>query len=170
MSQLPRIRFRSLALGAVAAGAVLALAGLPRATARPKAPLLHLLPPENVAAATRVELRSRMNRHGNDMSSLVRAVVLLDRPTVAALAGRISDEELLARSDTRRADPWRPLLPPGFFVEQEALRKAASELAEAAAHGQPDDVLAERFGLVTRTCVRCHGAYLHDLPGETPAH
>jgi cytochrome c556 len=59
---------------------------------------------------------------------------------------------------------WRPLLPKSFFVEQDALRTAASALAQAARQSEPDGVLAERFAAVTATCVRCHGAYLHEPP------
>lgn len=148
---------------------LLGLAGLSRATGRQKGPLVHLLPPENVAASTRAELQGRMGRHGNTMSTLVRAVVLLDRPTISTMAQRIADEELLARADSKGMDPWRPLLPKGFFLEQDALRSSAGALARAAAQGEADSVLADRFGDMTRTCVRCHSAYLHDLPsGATP--
>jgi len=143
---------------------VLGLAGLSQATGGQKGPLLHLLPPENVAASTRADLRARMDRHGNSMSTLVRAVVLLDRPTVSAIARRIADEELLARAGSQGLDRWRPLLPKEFFIEQDALRSSARELVEAAAQGESDGVLADRFGALTRTCVRCHGAYMHDLP------
>ena len=142
----------------------LGLAGLSQAESRSRGPLLHLMPPENVAPSTRADLRARMGRHANSMSALVRAVVLLDRPTITTMAQRIADEELLARADSSGFDPWRPLLPKAFFVEHDALRAAASELAKAAAQGEPDTVLADRFGALTRTCVRCHGAYLHDLP------
>jgi hypothetical protein len=131
---------------------------------RARGPLLHLLPPENIAPATRSDLRARMDRHANVMSGLVRAVVLLDRPTVTNMARRIADEELLARAESPGLDPWRPLLPKAFFIEQDALRSAARDLAQAASEEAPADVLGERFGTLTRTCVRCHSAYLHDLP------
>jgi hypothetical protein len=157
---------RSVAILVVLVGLVFGVAGLSRATV-PRAPLLHLLPPENVAASTRSELRGRMARHGNTMSTLVKAVVLIDRPTITTMAQRIADEELLARAESKGFDPWRPLLPKGFFIEQEALRTTARSLAQAAAQGEPDPVLAERFGTLTATCVRCHGAYLHDLPSGT---
>ncbi|HVZ72866.1 MAG TPA: hypothetical protein VHJ20_10870 [Polyangia bacterium] len=149
-------------LAAAVAGSL--AAGLAGATVQPRGPLLHLDPPANVTAATRAELRARMNRHGSSMSSLLRAVVLLDRRTVATMAQRIADEELLARQEERGLDRWRPLLPRGFFIEQDALRTAARELALAATDGSPDAVLADHFGALTRTCVRCHGAYLHEPP------
>jgi hypothetical protein len=158
---------RSLLLGLVLGVSMLGVVGLARAIARPKSPLEHLLPPENVAATTRADLRGRMSRHGNNMSALVKAVVLLDRPTVTALAGRIADEEYLAKIENGGLDRWRPLLPKPFFVEQEALRAAATALAESAARGASDEVLADRFSTLTHTCVRCHGSYVHDLPGGT---
>jgi hypothetical protein len=108
-----------------------------------------------------------MTRHGNTMSTLVKAVVLIDRPTITAMAQRIADEELLARPDSKGFDPWRPLLPKAFFVEQDALRQSAGALAQAASQGETDTVVAERFGALTATCVRCHGSYLHDLPAGT---
>jgi hypothetical protein len=163
MFHLPSVPKRSAATLVVLTGLVLGLAGFSRATVQ-KSPLLHLLPPENVAASTRSELRGRMTRHGNTMSTLVKAVVLIDRPTITTMAERIADEELLARADSQGFDPWRPLLPKGFFIEQDALRSSARSLAQAAVQGDPDSVLAERFGALTATCVRCHGAYLHDLP------
>lgn len=157
--------WRRPALRVALLGALLGLTSLAwAANSRPRPPLLHLLPPENIAQTTRADLRARMNRHGNVMTGLVKAVVLLDRPTVTNMARRIADEELLARAESPADDPWRPLLPKAFFIEQDALRSAARELAQAAAQGDPDDVLAERFGALTRTCVRCHGSYLHDLP------
>jgi hypothetical protein len=54
-----------------------------------KGPASHLAAPENVASTTLTELKARMERHGNNMSNLVKAVVLLDRPTISTLAGRI---------------------------------------------------------------------------------
>jgi hypothetical protein len=151
-------------LVALVVGAAAGLAGRSGAASRPKGPLVHLLPPENVAASTRADLRARMSRHGNAMSTLVKAVVLIDRPTITTMAQRIADEELLASAESKDLDPWRPLLPKEFFVERDALRTSARDLARAAAQGEPDSVLAERFGALTATCVRCHGSYLHDLP------
>jgi hypothetical protein len=120
-------------------------------------------------STTRANLRARMTRHGAAMSSLVKAVVLLDRATVRTMAQRIGDEELLARAEAADYDAWRPLLPKDFFVEKDALRSAARELAQAVANDEPDKVVAERFGALTGTCVRCHSAYLHGLPiGANP--
>jgi hypothetical protein len=158
-----------LTRSAVLAVSLAGSAGLVHAASKPKAPLEHLLPPEKVAASTRSELRARMERHGNNMSSLVKAVVLLDRPTIANLAGRISDEELIAKADAPAIEKFKPLLPKTFFAELDALRAAASDLAQAAAHGQNDGVIADKFSALTGTCVRCHSSYLHDLPAGAPS-
>jgi hypothetical protein len=160
-----RSAVKSLVLLAMIASAF-GLARLSRADNRSKGPLLHLLPPENITATTRADLRALMSRHGSSMSTLVRAVVLLDRPTIGSMAQRIADDEFLARGESAGLDRWRPLLPKEFFVEQDALRASANELARAASQGEPDSALADRFSTLTRTCVRCHTAYLHDLPAD----
>ncbi|HVU51850.1 MAG TPA: hypothetical protein VHL80_14235 [Polyangia bacterium] len=167
MSHLRSVPGKSVSIGVVLVGLLTGLAGLSRAVTAQRAPLTHLLPPENVAATTRAQLRERMSRHGNTMSTLVKAVVLIDRPTITTMAQRIADEELLARGESKGFDPWRPLLPKAFFIEQDALRMAARSLAQAAAHGESDSAVAERFAALTTTCVRCHASYLHDLPAGT---
>jgi len=48
-------------------------------------PAQRLPVPEHVTENTRVEVKARMARHGETMSSLVRSVVLLDRPTIRIL-------------------------------------------------------------------------------------
>jgi hypothetical protein len=144
-------------------GGLAALGGLTHAAAPARA-RLHLLAPENVPPDARGEVRARMTQHAASMSTLVRAVILLDRPTISRVALRIADEEWLARGRSPELDTLRPLLPKAFFVEQETLRTTARALADAAVQGKPDEALADHFAAVTRTCVRCHGAYLHELP------
>ena len=56
-----------------------------------------------------------------------------------------------------------PLSPSAQRV-QDALAAAARQLAAAAVDGGDDKVLAERFAMLTRTCVGCHSTYLHDRP------
>ena len=128
------------------------------------APARRLPEPEHLTSETRAALTARMGRHGETMSTLVRAVVLLDRPTIRALAGRIADEEVIARASKSVHEPPPIALPGEFFLQQTKLTVAARDLAAAAAEGSEDRVLAERFGIVTSTCVACHGAYLHDRP------
>lgn len=115
---------------------------------------------EGMSDAARAELRARMGQHGSTISTLVKAVVLLDRPTVAALAGRIADAEVVARVEAGGKGSPPSLLPKDFFVEEDRLRDAARDLAAAAAHREPDAVLADRFATLAHTCVTCHSAYL----------
>lgn len=127
----------------------------------------HLVP-EHIPSDTRTELTARMGQHGVTMSSLVRAVVLLDRPTIRTLAGRIADEEILAQTGKPRRDR-RPLpLPPEFPAEQTRLSLAARDLAVAAKDGGDDRALAERFAALTSACVTCHSVYLHGRPEPGP--
>lgn len=141
--------------------------GISSASDSPKA-AVHLRTPDYVTPETRAELDARMARHGAVMSNLVRAVVLLDRPTIRVLAGRIADEEVVAHAARSPHVPAPLSLPREFFVEQTKLAGAARDLAVAAADGADDRVLAERFAAVTGTCVGCHSSYLHGRPAPDP--
>jgi hypothetical protein len=147
----------------------LVLLSVPGAMAAPRAPVpAKSLPlPQHVSAQTRQEMKTRMGQHAATMQNLVRAVVLLDRPTIRVLATRIADEEIVARMTTGREAP-RPLLPPRFFTDQDELTASARQLAVAAIDGGDDNTLADRFAAVTRTCVSCHSSYLHDRPEPPP--
>jgi hypothetical protein len=131
-------------------------------------PAKHLRNPEYLSAETRSELDARMTRHGQSMSNLVRAVVLLDRPTIRVLANRIADEEVVARAERSVHQPRSLMLPREFYLEQTKLAVAARDLAVAANEGGDDRALAERFAAVTSTCVGCHSAYLHGRPSPEP--
>jgi len=137
------------------------------AAPRTPAPARRLPAPEHVSSQTRQEIRARMGLHGATMQNLVRAVVLLDRPTIRQLANRIADEEIVARTG-KTPDAQRPPLPPKFFAEQDELAATARQLAAAAVEGGEDAALAERFAALTRTCVGCHSTYLHDQPETQP--
>ena len=163
----PKGRHRWVA-GAVAA---LALVGVPIAT-RPSGagatePRANrpLPAPEYLSPEARAELRARMGRHAGTLSGLVQALILLDRPAIRMLAGRIAEEENVARlnAPTKSGKPLP--LPPQFFAELDALRETAQDLAAAAAQprsGRDDDrELADRFAALARTCVGCHSVYLH---------
>lgn len=145
---------------------LLAVGGPSEASGPSRPPAVRLPAPENLTMATRDEVRGRMTRHGNTMSSLVRALVLLDRPTIATLAGRIADEEVVSRIEDGGPDKLKRLLPKEFFTEQDTLQNSARELAASAAHGDTDGVMADRFATVAKTCVACHSVYLHGRPGD----
>src|SRR5262245_3833172 len=148
---------------AVVVTLLLSVAVVVAAAPKTPAPARGLPAPEHVTAEVRQRVKARMGQHGITMQNLVRAVVLLDRPTVRMLANRIADEEIIARAtDLREKQP--PILPARFFAEQDQLAAAARELAAAAVDGGEDAALGDRFAAVTRTCVACHSTYLHDSP------
>jgi hypothetical protein len=137
------------------------------AAPKPSVPARRLPAPEHVSTEARQQVKARMGQHALTMENLVRAVVLLDRPTVRVLATRIADEEIIARAASNRDK--QPPLPPNFFAEQDELAAAARQLAAAAVDGGDDNVMADRFAAVTRTCVGCHSSYLHGRPDAQPA-
>ena len=157
---------RFSARGPVLLAALMAFGGPTQASAGSRPPAVKLPAPQSLSAAARAEVRNRMARHGNTMSNLVRALVLLDRPTITNLAGRIADEEVVARVEGNEPDKLKVLLPKDFFTEQNALRDSARELAAAAAHGDADAVMADHFATLAKTCVGCHSVYLHGSSGS----
>jgi cytochrome c556 len=128
----------------------------------------HLAAPEHVTAETRAQLSARMRRHGEVMSNVVRAVVLLDRPTIRVLASRIADEEDIAHTSSPANDRLAGNVPHEFQIQQTALATAARALAVAAADQSEDQLLAQRFAEVATTCVSCHSVYLHGRPDARP--
>ena len=166
MSRSTWNRPRLVTLGLLLIAGFFALRAQSHAGEPAKAPAVRLVDPDNLSAATRAELQSRMGRHGNAMSNLVKAVVLLDRPTVTVLAQRIADEEVVARVEANGSKKWAARLPKDFFTEQDALRAAARDLAAAAVHGGSDSSLADRFATLAHTCVACHSVYLHGRADE----
>lgn len=109
-----------------------------------------------------------MGRHGNTMSNLVRALVLLDRPTIRTLAGRIADEEVVARVEASSGGPKKLELPAQYLAEQDHLRTVAQQLAAATLEPDRDAdlALADRFATLAHTCVACHSVYLYGRPGD----
>jgi len=146
---------------------LLVLFSVPGLAATPKpvapSPARRLPAPEDVPSRARQALKARMGQHATTMQNLVRAVVLLDRPTIQVLADRIAGEQTFSPSET-----WPPGIPPQIFSEGEAFAAAARELALAAATRSNDEVLADRFGALARRCVSCHSGYLHGLRLRPP--
>jgi hypothetical protein len=133
------------------------------------APARRLRSPDHVTSTTQTEVTRRMAQHGETMSNLVRAVVLLDRPTIRVLAGRIADAEVVAHASTSPHEPLPLSLPREFFLQQTRLAVAARDLAAAVVDGADDGVVGDRFAAVTSTCIACHSAYLHGQPEVEPA-
>jgi hypothetical protein len=146
---------------------VAARAAAPAATPAPEA--RQTLPgPEHISPEARAELKARMGRHGNTMSNLVRALVLLDKPTIRTLAGRIADEEVVARVEASAPGGKKLELPAQYLAEQNRLRTVAQQLAAATLEPdrEADLVLADRFATLAHTCVACHSVYLLGRPGD----
>jgi hypothetical protein len=156
----------SFARGSVLVLVLLALSGATHAGTQSRPLAVRLPAPDNLSAAMRAEVRARMSRHGNTMSNLVRALVLLDRPTITNLAVRIADEEVVARTEGGAPDRLKSLLPKEFFVQASTLQTSARDLAASAANKDADSVMADRFAVVAKTCVACHSVYLH-APSDT---
>lgn len=112
------------------------------------------LPPQ-----AREVLRSRMERHGAEMTVLMATVVLLDYEAAEALALDIAREPRLGRPMPSETDTLNALLPPRFFDLQDQLLQRA-EATAAAARLRDDAGLARAFSALGETCVSCHSAYL----------
>jgi len=125
--------------------------------------------PEHIPPAARAVIRSRMQRHGAQLGTLVSRMVLLDYQGAARTAGEIYDEPTLARPLT--GDELNGVLPERFFVLQDDLRVEARRLVTAAALGDSSR-LVEEVGALTKSCISCHDLYLHGSatsPSATPA-
>ena len=141
---------------------LLALCAVPGLAATPKpaapSPARRLPAPEDVPPRSRQVMKARTGQHATTMQNLVRAVVLLDRPTIKVLADRIAGEKTFDAGALSSEDVH---LPSRVSADGDALAAAARELAFAAGTGHNDDVLADRFAVLTHTCVTCHSGYVH---------
>jgi hypothetical protein len=116
--------------------------------------------PDYLPPLARQLLRSRMQRHGDDMMHLVMAVTLLQRERAKALANDIANEPRLTRPIAGGDADLNATLPNQLFVLQDELRVRAKALADAAS--KPSDAeLARSLGRMTETCVACHSTFLH---------
>ena len=99
-----------------------------------------------------------MASHVREMSDLVSAILVLDYPTIADRAKAVASDANLARPLGGDATELNALLPDLFFQYQDELRKNAHLLATAAERTDPLQV-AEAYGRVSESCVRCHAVY-----------
>lgn len=121
------------------------------------APGPEMATPERLSPALRAVVKSKMKRHGEQLTELVSRVVVLDYDGIARAAGAIFDEPTLARPLV--GDELNVALPERFFQHQEALRVEAKRLVETAAR-RDGPRLAESFGALMTTCLHCHDLYL----------
>ena len=116
-----------------------------------------LATPERLSPALRAVVRSKMTRHGAELTALISKVIVLDYDGIAREAGAIFDEPTLARPVA--GDELNAALPERYFEYQAALRTEAKRLVETAAR-RDGPHLSESFGSLMSTCLRCHDLYL----------
>lgn len=135
--------------------------------------LPQLRPHDELPEEVREVLGARMGRHGEQMSSLLIYVVMLEHDLVEMFAEQLAREPRLGRPAPHEKGTINAMLPAEFFVHQDALLESSRALSRAAR--ERDDIqLVTSFGAVTRACVGCHTAYLaadfkpieHEEPGE----
>ncbi len=121
-------------------------------------PPQRLEPPQHLSSTARALLGNRMAAHARDMGDLMSAIMILDYDQVEQRAGKIADDAAWARPLTGDATELNSALPETFFQLQDDLRAQARLLAAAA-----DDLsafaVAESYGRLSETCVRCHAVY-----------
>ncbi|HVT06184.1 MAG TPA: cytochrome c [Polyangia bacterium] len=122
-------------------------------------------PPEPLAPAARALLRDRMASHARAMSDLMGAIMLLEYSQIGLRADDIASDDTLSRPTTNDATELNAQIPEKFFVRQDDLKAAAHDLAEAARTLNPYKV-ADAYGRLSETCVRCHA----DFRPPGPAH
>ncbi len=121
-------------------------------------------PPEPLSPAARAFLKQRMAAHARDMGSLMSAIMLLEYTSIAIRAEAIADDASWARPLTGDATELNAQVPEKFYVRQDDLKTAARRLA-AAARLRDAYKVADAYGRVAETCVRCHADFRPGLDG-----
>lgn len=117
-----------------------------------------LAPPASLPEAALTVLRARMASHSHDMAELMSAIMVLQYPVIRDRAKAIANDVDLARPLTGDASELNAFLPDKFFAYQDELRKQAQSLSAAAEKADPFAV-AEAYGRLSETCVKCHATY-----------
>jgi cytochrome c556 len=129
-------------------------AQLTRAVSPPR----RLEPPDYLPENARMVLRTIMASHAQNMGDLVSAINVLDYPHIRSGAGAVASDASLARPLTGDASELNSLLPEEFFRQQDELRARARELNDAAERQSAYGV-AQAYGRLSESCVRCHYIY-----------
>ena len=162
-----RIRRHPLAWTPGLIGVVLALAcAAPPAAAPPQeaqliralSPPARLTPPESLPGPALALLHTRMASHAQDMSALMSAIMVLRYPEIQARALGITRETYFARTGGQDATLLNASLPAKLFDLEAELRERAKSLAGAADRLDAFAV-ANAYGQLSETCVKCHAAY-----------
>lgn len=151
-------RGHAFGAGAVLAGVIVAIV-VALTPSRRIAPERHLPLAERLSDPARAALKTQMRTHARAMMELVSRVTLLDYDGALVAAQRVLAEPRVARPVTGDATELNASLPPRFFALQDELRLHL-QAVQAAAGAHDADALADSFGAATKTCVRCHDAYL----------
>lgn len=151
-------RGHAFGAGALVAGIAVALV-VALAPSHRIAPDRHLPMAERLSDPARAALKTQMRTHARGMMELVSRVTLLDWDGVIVAAQRVLDEPRIARPLTGDASELNASLPARFFTLQDELRTQLQAMQRAAS-AHDTDGLADSFAATTRTCVRCHDAYL----------
>ncbi|MES1208927.1 MAG: cytochrome c [Pseudomonadota bacterium] len=114
--------------------------------------------PEPLAPAARALLRDRMAAHARGMGDLMAAIMLLEYDQIASRADDVAADVNLSRPITNDATELNAQIPEKFFVRQDDLKAAAHTLADAARTQNPYKV-ADAYGRLSETCVRCHADF-----------
>jgi len=112
-------------------------------------------PPEPLSPVVRNLLKERMTTHARDMASLMSAIMTLEYSSITIRANAIAEDANFSRPLTSDASELNAQIPPKFFVRQDDLKEAARRLAGAARSHNPYKV-ADTYGRLSETCVRCH--------------
>ena len=116
------------------------------------------VPPEPLSKPVKALLSKRMASHVEDMSELVSAIMLLDYSRIITRGDKIAADINLARPISQDATELNASIPEKFFVRQDELKAAIRELEDAAHSANPYWV-ADAYGYVAKTCVRCHADF-----------
>lgn len=111
-----------------------------------------LAEPDHLTEAQRAALKDGMGRHGDDMTDLMFAVVLLDHGTAARTADALAASPAVDTGLSKQ------------FATLQAEMKARAAQVAAAATAKDDARLSESYGRLAESCVACHRVYLHDQP------
>jgi len=122
------------------------------------APPERLSPAAPVPEPARENLKVRMAYHASDMNALVGNIMVLRYEQIRIGADRIASDATLTGPLTSDATRPNSTSPDKFSLYQDSLRLEAKALARAADHQSAFEV-ADSYGRLSQTCVRCHALY-----------
>ncbi|MBI2375564.1 MAG: cytochrome c [Deltaproteobacteria bacterium] len=109
--------------------------------------------PVHLSAEARDALGTRMQGHGDDMNDLLWSILFLDFESTSDIALHIATE----------TPPPSAHVPPDIIGYETRLNALSAEL-RAAAKAEDAARVAELYGKIAETCVRCHASYLTEPP------